>query len=41
MEVDRIKNSLVTHKDEWKLSGSSLMTDAWSDRKNRSLINVC
>ncbi|XP_042465666.1 uncharacterized protein LOC122048129 [Zingiber officinale] len=40
-EVDRIKGLLKTNEEEWKLNGCSIMTDAWSDRKRRSIMNLC
>lgn len=40
-EVERTKQSLKEQEDEWKKSGCSIMTDAWSDRKRRSIMNLC
>ena len=40
-EVERTKRSLKKQEDEWKKSGCSIMTDAWSDRKRRSIMNLC
>ncbi|XP_038692977.1 uncharacterized protein LOC119990910 isoform X2 [Tripterygium wilfordii] len=40
-EVARVKNSLKKHEDEWGISGCSIMTDAWTDRKRRSIMNLC
>ncbi|KAL8155677.1 hypothetical protein AgCh_000904 [Apium graveolens] len=40
-EVERTKQSLKEQDDEWKKSGCSIMTDAWSDRKRRSIMNLC
>ncbi|XP_070682491.1 uncharacterized protein [Malus domestica] len=40
-EVERIKKSLKKHEEEWALNGCSIMTDAWSDRKRRSIMNLC
>ena len=31
----------VKKQEEWKKSGCSIMTDAWSDRKRRSIMNLC
>ncbi|KAL5732318.1 hypothetical protein ACOSQ2_032010 [Xanthoceras sorbifolium] len=28
-------------REEWALNGCSIMTDAWSDRKRRSIMNLC
>ncbi|KAL6493760.1 hypothetical protein OROGR_032095 [Orobanche gracilis] len=40
-EVERTKNSLKEQEEEWKANGCSVMTDAWSDRKRRSIMNMC
>ncbi|XP_031101802.1 uncharacterized protein LOC116005702 [Ipomoea triloba] len=40
-EVDRVKEGLKVHEAEWKLNGCSIMTDAWTDRKRRSVMNLC
>ncbi|XP_019172848.1 PREDICTED: uncharacterized protein LOC109168286 [Ipomoea nil] len=40
-EVNRVRDSLKVHKAEWKLNGCSTMTDAWTDRKRRSVMNLC
>ncbi|XP_070678439.1 uncharacterized protein [Malus domestica] len=40
-EVERVKQSLKKHEEEWALNGCSIMTDAWSDRKRRSIMNLC
>ncbi|KAK9047863.1 hypothetical protein SSX86_033175 [Deinandra increscens subsp. villosa] len=40
-EVERTKTFLTPFKDEWKSSGCSIMTDAWSDIKRRSIMNLC
>ncbi|CAN6579051.1 unnamed protein product [Malus baccata var. baccata] len=39
-EVERVKKSLKKH-EEWALNGCSIITDAWSDRKRRSIMNLC
>ncbi|CAH1441575.1 unnamed protein product [Lactuca virosa] len=39
-EVERTKKLLKNEK-EWKEDGCSIMTDAWSDRKRRSIMNLC
>ena len=28
------------HKEEWALYGCSIMSNCWTDRKNRSIINL-
>ncbi|KAK9071810.1 hypothetical protein SSX86_008239 [Deinandra increscens subsp. villosa] len=40
-EVEKTKASLTTYQDEWKFLGCSIMTDAWSDRNRRSIMNLC
>jgi hypothetical protein len=40
-EVDDTKKMLKLHKEEWAKNGCSIMTDAWSDRKRRSIMNLC
>ncbi|XP_019178166.1 PREDICTED: uncharacterized protein LOC109173393 [Ipomoea nil] len=40
-EVDKVKESLKIHEEEWKQNGCSIMTDAWTDRKRRSVMNLC
>ncbi|XP_076960197.1 uncharacterized protein LOC143636506 [Bidens hawaiensis] len=40
-EVDRTTNLLKPYKEEWKTNGCTIMTDAWSDRKIRSIMNLC
>nr|KAJ0205881.1 hypothetical protein LSAT_V11C500298160 [Lactuca sativa] len=40
-EVERTINLLTPYKDEWKSNGCSIMMDAWSDRKRRSIMNLC
>ena len=39
--VARTNENLQAHRDAWKKNGCSIMTDAWSDRKNRSIMNLC
>lgn len=39
-EVDRTKNLLKSHEEEWKLKGCSIMIDAWSDGKRKSTMNL-
>lgn len=31
---------MAEHKKEWKRNGCSIMSDGWTDRKQRTLINV-
>ena len=40
-EVDRMKELLKKHEEEWAQNGCSIMTDAWTDRKRRSIMNLC
>ncbi|KAF7153803.1 hypothetical protein RHSIM_Rhsim01G0126200 [Rhododendron simsii] len=40
-EVDRTKKLLKRQEEEWALTGCSIMTDAWTDRKRRSIMNLC
>lgn len=39
-EMEKTKESLKKHEEEWAKSGCSVMTDAWIDRK-RSIMNMC
>ena len=39
-EVEETQNNLKPFKESCIGSGCMLMTDAWSDRKNRSLMNI-
>ena len=38
-ELEHTKEMLKGHKEEWVKFGCSIMSDAWTDRKNRTLIN--
>lgn len=38
-EVDYTRSVLEDYKKEWKKYGCTLMSDGWSDRKNRSICN--
>ncbi|KAF7142982.1 hypothetical protein RHSIM_Rhsim05G0095700 [Rhododendron simsii] len=40
-EVERTKKCLKKQEKEWASTGCSIMTDAWSDRKRRSITNLC
>jgi len=39
-EVEETHNNIKPFKESCIVSGCTLMTDAWSDRKNRSLMNI-
>ncbi|XP_035830865.1 uncharacterized protein LOC118479311 [Helianthus annuus] len=39
--VEKTKNLLKKYQEEWKYIGCSIMTDAWSDRTRRSIMNLC
>ncbi|XP_058184290.1 uncharacterized protein LOC131301839 [Rhododendron vialii] len=39
--VERTKTLLKKQEEEWALTGCSIMTDAWTDRKRRSIMNLC
>ena len=34
--VDRFKG----HKDSWELTGCTIMTDAWTDKRGRGVMNL-
>lgn len=40
-EVDRFHGLLKPKEEEWKKNGCTVMTDAWSDRKRKSIMNLC
>ncbi|KAF7140714.1 hypothetical protein RHSIM_Rhsim06G0097500 [Rhododendron simsii] len=40
-EVDRTKKCLKKQEEEWASTGCSIMTETWSDRKRRSIMNLC
>ena len=40
-EVERTKNLVKRNEEEWKEDGCSIMMYAWSDRKRRSVMNLC
>lgn len=40
-EVDRTKGLLKDHEEERAKTGCSIMTDAWTDQKRRSIMNMC
>jgi Protein of unknown function (DUF 659) len=33
--------TLQPHKEVWMKTGCTIMTDAWTDRRGRSLMNLC
>ena len=32
---------MKAHEEEWAKNGCSIMTDAWTDQKRRSIMNMC
>nr|XP_011470559.1 PREDICTED: uncharacterized protein LOC101302707 [Fragaria vesca subsp. vesca] len=40
-EVERTKGLLKRQEEEWAKNDCSMMTDAWSDWKRRSIMNLC
>lgn len=40
-EVVRMKGLMEEQEDEWRVNGCSVTTDSWSDRKRRSIMNLC
>lgn len=40
-EVEDTKKVLKVHEQEWAKNGCSIMTDAWTDQKRRSIMNLC
>ncbi|XP_048443560.1 uncharacterized protein LOC103950675 [Pyrus x bretschneideri] len=40
-QVEKVKNSLKKHEEEWALNGCSIMTNAWSEKNGRSKMNLC
>ncbi|XP_048603767.1 uncharacterized protein LOC106378015 [Brassica napus] len=40
-EQKRTKEKLKNLEEEWETEGCSVMTDAWSDMKRRSIMNLC
>ncbi|CAH1420053.1 unnamed protein product [Lactuca virosa] len=40
-EVERTKGLLKKQEEEWARNGCSVMTDGWTDRKRRSIMNFC
>jgi hypothetical protein len=39
--VEDTKKMVADHAQEWKRTGCSIMTDAWTDQKRRSIMNLC
>ena len=40
-QVLKTNSSLDVHREAWGKNGCTLMTDAWTDRRSRSLMNLC
>ncbi|KAK3221712.1 hypothetical protein Dsin_008737 [Dipteronia sinensis] len=40
-EFETTKEALKKQEQSWKVDGFSIMTDAWTDRKKRSIMNLC
>ncbi|TXG66725.1 hypothetical protein EZV62_008000 [Acer yangbiense] len=40
-EVEKTKEALKKHEEEWKLNGCSIITDAWTDIEGMHIINLC
>jgi hypothetical protein len=40
-EVEDTRKLLKVQEEEWAKNGCSLMTDAWTDQKRRSIMNIC
>jgi hypothetical protein len=40
-EVNDTKKMMKAHEEEWAKNGCSVMTDAWTDQKRRSIMNIC
>ena len=38
-ELELTKDSMKDHEMEWKKNGCSIMSDGWTDRKGRTLVN--
>ena len=39
-KAKKVEDSLKNHKEQWALIGCSLMTDAWTDKKGRGVMNI-
>ncbi|XP_025819127.1 uncharacterized protein LOC112895392 [Panicum hallii] len=40
-EVEDTKKMVIDHAQEWASTRCSIMTDAWTDQKRRSIMNMC
>ncbi|TXG64053.1 hypothetical protein EZV62_011047 [Acer yangbiense] len=40
-EFESTKEALKKQEESWKIDGCTIMTDAWTDRKRRSIMNLC
>ncbi|KAK2642123.1 hypothetical protein Ddye_023886 [Dipteronia dyeriana] len=40
-KFETTKEALKKQEQSWKVDGCSIMTDAWTDRKMRSIMNLC
>ena len=40
-EVELTRDLLKPHEAEREITGCSVMTDAWTDKKRRSIMNLC
>ena len=40
-EVEDTKKMLKVQEEDWAKNGCSIVTDAWTDRKRRSIMNLC
>ncbi|XP_072983547.1 uncharacterized protein [Typha latifolia] len=40
-QVAKTNDDLENHRAAWKKNGCSILTDAWTDRKGRSIMNLC
>lgn len=36
----RVLDGFKGHKDSWELSGCTIMTDAWTDKRSRGVMNL-
>ncbi|KAK2666058.1 hypothetical protein Ddye_004632 [Dipteronia dyeriana] len=40
-EFETTKEALKKQEQSWKVNGCTITTDAWTDRKMRSIMNLC
>lgn len=40
-QVEKTNDKLKAHRDWWEKMGCTIVTDAWTDRRGRSLMNLC